>query len=1157
MSAVQPALTSTEKSHLATLSSLRSWLVGQPVATSFATARVNAPSGLTWPVADIPVDSTSADWTSAQFGMTCWVGSTAGAKDRGVYWLSKAPGSSVLHIGNVGEPDGGIETLQTRPVSIQDDDYITIFETYQLHAGHSRIQYSVGNTFGTFYKFFDLGYSDQNTKPDCYFQGDTHKNYRLPSGSSNVAASVSITPVCQLASQSVISYQWTVPASWTSVSGDTTSTVSGNAPLGWHTLYCLVVLSDGTGTLCIRYVVVWNETTATPITTDASDERDRSGRKITVTFEDDLRAQIDSESAAMIIDAPNWSGGTVPTATTQFFGWLNTETITAEYGKRGSQVEMLGVGGILATLGSDSQRIQQVVDALDWTQVPSDLITLTYFIWYLLRWHVVNWNALFCYYPLPSSMPQSSNPLDAAKATFLAQVQSVALRAGYANCGTDSDGDLHVHPQPSLEDPDTRSVIIRDVITPDLVANVTFNVINRPPHRHDIVGAFIYDGTTMQAVRSWAPSEEAGQGSGEEELQSTIIDSQDNNDLFIGLYYQKNNQRYQSITFTIPGNRDVYEVVHMTRVQYTVDAKFSPTGQDITGYGIPLSVTKRRGEDGETYIDLTLEPETSGTRGKPYPYPPQQTSPYGDAGNTSFASVIPSLTSPIPVQNDFSPVTAPSSKIKFAVLVRDSGNTEFRVVRIDQLSPSFKATDISPTSGQRTSLGKPIKLTRDPTNQAGYFLLCDSGIAYTANGMGSTVKWTVVSNSTNYNTIYDFTLSPNGFIPTPVDGSTGGDWINGTGWHSDLDSFGRPRILLNRFYSNAFTVSQMEIFYQTAANGSGGTRSVGVNGVPGYAEVLNTGIGTFDDTFGLSPVNTGTSQVEIILDTNIFGGGPSIPNIVTKLIVSVSAGTNISGIAISKGGNIYWLSKLTVGGTDYVFCNYTRTGFKATGSTQIATYNANMTYNIQISPYNPAWVWVSAGDPANTDATIYFSSNGAVSFTAGAALSTHGGAFRLPRSLPGGGQNRAAANIVYIQGIDTNLYGERDGFSRAQIASGSSDYQLSSHALNSFYLDGNYVALILKSRDTYISNDGGKSFTFVTTAPGTGDAYSLEVWPSNRKYIVMGGDQALAYSTDRAVTWTDFYGDFATWAAAQFGSGIATVILNVLPALWTIYRTLG
>jgi hypothetical protein len=1176
MSAVQPALTSGEKTALLGPSQLNTYILGIPNVTPYATARIDIGTTLQFPLTDIQVTGASANWLTSRSFMTVWIGTNAGTKDKGVFYLRKAPEAGLLHIGEIQRADSGIETVMDRSTGpIFPGDYITIWETYNLQAMRSQIAYNYGSSTGTFYKNYDVAYGTQNSIPAPYFQGDTHKLYRLPTGSSTIAISLSVTAIPFRSGQSIASYAWAVPSAMTGTSGAGTNTVTGNLPNGVYTFYCLATTNDGATETAIRIVWVYGDTGAcvpTPLSLNYSDTRDRTGRKATVELADNLRGNFDPDNMVVVFDEATFVNGTVATLTSKFIGWINNSPGTSEYGKKGSTLEVWGAAAMLAALGSDSQRLQQNNPPTSWQECPYEVLTLTYFIWYLLKWGVVNYTSLFNYYPLDPSVPQSMNPLDATTANYMAQIQALALRAGYANGGCDSDGDLHVHPNPSLVDPSARSgIITRDVLTADLCGSANYVENDRPNNRRVVAGAFRYDGTGgvaqafpynnigVVAMRSQAPGKATGQAAGTEELQGIITDGQNTLDLFVGQVYQMRNARYTQFIFTIPGNRDVYEPAHMTRVNYTLDAAYSPTGATLTGNGIPLSVTKTRDEHGGAKIELTIEVETSGTYGEIFPYPPPVPSKYDILALTPFSAFIPAGgQGTLGTQNNFSPTTAPASQIKFVALAQNAGASEYRVIRVNGISP-WNASDISPTSGQRTSLGQAIKLIEDTTSNKRLWLLCAAGIAYTNNYLAASVVWVVnLNSSSNPQKDYDFTLSNQGW--TAITGFA--NYIAGTGWSTvdaDRGSAHYYRSVDIEKTISSTTISKVAVTFNLTLGSNDSSANnvlrIDLNGSTVLAVPYSSMVSGNNQTISYVGSTPAVTDIIVVLVASEHGGAPTYSGsaLITKIVITDSLGNNISDMAVSSGQNVYWLTKKTVSAVDYVFANFTRDYFKTVFNTQIAQWNANLTYTIQISKYNPAQIWISAGTPG-TDAAIYFSSNGAVSFTAGATLNTRGGLFRLPRSLLGGSPNRAAQFIVYIKGVSTNLQAVRDGSSPSTIVSGSSDYPISASAMNSFALNGNYVLVGMKSRDVYGSSDGGLTFAIIATAPGTGNLYSLEVWPTNRKYVVVGGDQTFAYSIDRSATYTNLWSTFSTWAVAQYGAGIATVLLNVIPSFWAVFK---
>ncbi|MGK3946752.1 hypothetical protein ABK046_51365, partial [Streptomyces caeruleatus] len=71
--------------------------------TSVATARVNQ-AAFSYPLAQLTVDSTSG-WSGVKAGMKVYIGTSAGARDIGVYRVRQTPGSTTLYIGETSSQD--------------------------------------------------------------------------------------------------------------------------------------------------------------------------------------------------------------------------------------------------------------------------------------------------------------------------------------------------------------------------------------------------------------------------------------------------------------------------------------------------------------------------------------------------------------------------------------------------------------------------------------------------------------------------------------------------------------------------------------------------------------------------------------------------------------------------------------------------------------------------------------------------------------------------------------------------------------------------------------------------------------------------------------------------------------------------------------------
>ena len=58
---------------------------------------------------------------------------------------------------------------------------------------------------------------------------------------------------------------------------------------------------------------------------------------------------------------------------------------------------------------------------------------------------------------------------------------------------------------------------------------------------------------------------------------------------------------------------------------------------------------------------------------------------------------------------------------------------------------------------------------------------------------------------------------------------------------------------------------------------------------------------------------------------------------------------------------------------------------------------------------------------------------------------------------------------------------------------------------------------------TYRSEDGGKTFNAIKGSPGGDDYHTLWIYPDDSNRMVLGSDQGVVVSVDRAKTWSSWY----------------------------------
>ena len=183
-------------------------------------------------------------YTDIEVEMTGYVGTTPGAKNRGLFRIRKAPTSSILYIG------------ETSEIQWADDLYITVVKDFSIWPKHIRVDGS------TFWMDYDVVYSDQHQNPNpvpvlgppivVWLTGAT---VQVPMSASN----------SWVLGSTISGYSW-VCADADSITGASTATPTliFSSP-GVFLVKCTVTAANGKSTAGYRFVFVYNEVTFPPL----------------------------------------------------------------------------------------------------------------------------------------------------------------------------------------------------------------------------------------------------------------------------------------------------------------------------------------------------------------------------------------------------------------------------------------------------------------------------------------------------------------------------------------------------------------------------------------------------------------------------------------------------------------------------------------------------------------------------------------------------------------------------------------------------------------------------------------------------------------------------------------------------------------------------
>lgn len=740
--AVKSALTVSEINSLSANGHTVSCYLAPPLLTVVATALVNQ-SQFGFPVAQITIDNTSAGWGNIKIGMTVHI---AGY---GYFRIRKLPTSSILYLQELGTGGSGVSLV---PSSINtstipsDNAVITVYDRYDIWSVLPRIDFETG----TIYEDYDLTVGTFNTSPPPIVNisiNNTGGHYATKIADNETVLISCVATVYHWVGSSA-TYSWTYPASWTSVSGASSSTLTGTAPAGNYSVSLTVTSNTGAVFTATRFIWVCDDTTNPPISIPypESDNRDRMGRKLSISFPDTDASTLTLGSMVHYFEVASWNGTNVSSASTQFTGWVRGRNYEQTGNLQGSTWQIVSPSFLLEEIESQSVYFEANNAPSKWSELLPALCSESFLAWWLLNQRSGNIARLFNF--TVSSLAAAGQRLPAwqiDKGTLLSQLNKLATEIG--NFGCNSSGEFFFLKHPSFIAYASRTnVPIRDTLTSALWSAYSLQVKEFYDISQVRGEAFSWDGSAVNPVPYLADAPSSGgQGKSTQKLSGMIVDSQATLNQIVGDYHAYLNNPYPDLTITIPGNRDVYEPAEMYFISVSVSASESADNVGWTRKGVLISVDKKIEKDGAVSIALKMELETSGAAGitieVPIPNPniftPPEYPPITYPPIEIYPPIIPITPPVITKPNEPSVPTDGNS-----ILLCESGAL---YTTINALSNSVTWVDITPTDLGSFEIQQAIHDPQNDFHRGAYLLASDgtnSKIWYTSDVYATTVSWT-------------------------------------------------------------------------------------------------------------------------------------------------------------------------------------------------------------------------------------------------------------------------------------------------------------------------------------------------------------------------------------------------------------------------------
>jgi hypothetical protein len=575
-------------------------------------------------VAEITYDGGSAGYADALPDMTIYVGSTAGAYDKGK--------GMVRLRGTLSGVSGTMLIGETSEINWADDDYLTVVDEFALWPRHVRT-----TSAGVVYMDYDDAYSDQHA--NC----DPAPVLGPPAVEWLTGATVSVTFDASdswVVGSTITAYSWAAPgASATSGMSTATPTITYNAA-GTYRVGCAVTAANGKSFIGYRYVFIYDA--AHPPTTafrldSCSGAWDSGGWSFRVTLWDEAQRSEIRDRALVVLFAKDWYGATEasigPVSDREnvvAVGWIAGESVVWDPKQGSVSFEVQGPQWWLNRMSGFPSGVEDVAGTPDaWTEF-SDL-TVDRGLWHLLHWRTT---ALRCMDVRLSGDTRQIKVFDAPVGMLWQQLSRAADEMILAQPCCDRYGRLFIEIDAQYVPESDRGVIpiVQALTTADWhdALRITRRTVE-DVGLLDLSGVSYADGSAT-ALFSLSHGHVPGLYGGIERRERLALADQSQANALAGLILGRRNNTYPAFDVSLAANHRAFDVTPRQYAQLTVQASDTERGIVLTDFKIiPRRISfSHNVETGTLLTDVEFEgisTEMEGIVGDPPPEPPDPSAP--------------------------------------------------------------------------------------------------------------------------------------------------------------------------------------------------------------------------------------------------------------------------------------------------------------------------------------------------------------------------------------------------------------------------------------------------------------------------------------------------------------------------------------------------
>jgi len=590
-------------------------------------------------------------------GMTCYIGTTAGGKDKGRIRVRSGSGTDLV--------------LAENSINWIDGWYLTVVKFFEPWAVYPRIE--IQNNIPIFYKDYDIVYANQNYVLDpIVCMGPNHAAYLDPASGSVLvwytsSGSMDLTP-----DGTITGTAWYFGDAGVWPTGTDTRDPGwvNYTGAGHYTTSFTAWTEDGASFTGYRHVSIYNKGYAGPIMPilqwgleSLEGSRDDGGWEARIWIREPASFSRVNDGALVVLFTEDWEGvdyGKVGgnaenRASILFNGYIDDGSIMMDPVTNRLEFTVKGMAATMERLANFSLALESKTNPLYWTELRE--MTVDRAAAHYLRWHsTVLAVADFSVCGDTKDVQWS----DMDRGAMYSAIDGWYQNTLGAKLTVDRQGKLWAETDANLRATGTRGLTTAlDMTRQDWMGEISIEMLPHTPISYVEAGGVAYDGPvtgSTAAFLSGAPGVAPYYFGSVEKVTGLVVATQDDCNRFAGMLLARQNAEFPTVDLKLAGDYRIIDIAPQERLTLTMSAQENWRGKVWTNKPFLTQEMAYEFNPEEQVLrpSLTLREETHGLPGDTIIIPVEP--PYQDYDMPDWDINFPPL---MPLPPIFPPIVPP------------------------------------------------------------------------------------------------------------------------------------------------------------------------------------------------------------------------------------------------------------------------------------------------------------------------------------------------------------------------------------------------------------------------------------------------------------------------------------------------------------------